>query len=480
MSSPTSNIYRNDRILGLANGELDVSLYRHWGTALAKLLPRGGRFVVSRDGRKDSKQFKKALIEGLVREGIRVIDLGLSPSDLTSYAFESYQMDGLACVTGRSRPQSWNGLEWKLEQPELGFSEQVRQLRLEAENALFSSQTTDTDDDLIDKRKLVEKANISHDWTTWLQSVWYDTPCVPLRVVVDPLYGTWSGLARRTLATIFPQMSFEPLHDEVDPLFGNMIPDLRLLKTITPLCNEVVNRHADLGIILSGDAGAFMLVDSNGVPLQQDEIAWLVLHDLLADALDGESFLYDINCSEKVIDEGCRMGGRPILVPCQESAFVNMMRETGALIGLCSKGGIYFRGIQGNRIVVFAICWFLDYLSQIRTTLSEWRKSIPPFFTTPELYTPIASLEEVAGCLNRCWQTLPKQTLDGISYRLPCGRVNIRMRLDYSMLGFHFEGTDRPNLYQMVTESCHILRDLDYIGLFLNERFQTEMANRGL
>lgn len=461
--------------MGLADSELSDVSFRSWGAALGRLIGPKARFAVTCDMRKHSSAFKAALIQGLCSEGIRVIDLETTPTDIASYACDTLGTEGYAGVTGGNRPPSWNGLTWRLKNSSLSLMEQVQYLNLETQNKMPGENDGPGKSLPPDS---VRTYDVAQDWIAWLQTVWYDTPRVPLKVVVDSMYGNWSPLAWVAIQSVFPEMHVEAIRNEAKDNFGGIIPNSRIGKSITPLCNEIIRRKADLGIAFDNDANLFTIVDGNGIPLIPDEIAWFILHDLLSEALEDEFFLYDSNCSEKVVAEGLRLGGKPVLVAMDEMAFVHEMRQKEALIGIRSDGAIYFRGAYGNRIVVFAFCWFLDYLTQSGRSVAQWRTTAPSFFTTSEIRTPLAALDDVVQRLVAVWPFKPKKTVDGISFRLSKGRINIRKLLDYSQLGFYFEASDRQALFDLVRECSQCLGDLEHIGLFLNEQFQAEIANR--
>lgn len=468
--SGTSSLYRCDHILGLTDVELNAALYRRWGAALGRMLPPRSKYLVTCDNRRHSEEFKVALIAGLVGEGVDVYDLGTVPTNLAAYGYGRVEAAGFAGVGGGSSPADWNGLHWTFAgAPPFPKAEQVERLRNEAENPAPPAERVE----LGGCRPL----EVVYDWISWLQTVWYDTPQVPFRVVIDPLHGNWSFLARRALQAVFPQMFFEAIHDAPDETFGGLIPSCREPRSLSAICTEVDLRRADLGIVLDADAGCFTLVDGNGFALAPEEIAWLVLQNL-GSALKNETFLHDANCSGKIIAEAERLGGMPVPVRRNEECFVAEMKKTGALIGLGSEGEIYFRGAKGNRIVLFACCWFLDYFARLGTSPAEWRNTIPSFFTTSEIRTPPAPLDEVAGRLTARWNVKPVATVEGVRFRCPFGRVDLRAIPDYAQLGFHFEADDRQTLDELVRDCSDALDDLASIGPVLNERFREEATTK--
>jgi phosphomannomutase/phosphoglucomutase len=446
-------------------GELNETLYKSWGESLARMLPGGSKILVTSDFRQSSDLFKAALTEGLLSNGVDVIDLGKIPTDLASYGMDLIPSNACASVTGGTHSPVWNGLRWIIPDSPYSIAVQIDRLRHEAKSppSVLSHQTAEV------VRGNYQTYDVIPQWQTFLQNVWFDMPATPLRIIVDPMYGNWAVLARKTLQACFPQMLFESIHDEPKEDFGGMIPASRCRKSLSTLCNEVVRYRADLGIAFDADASCFSLVDDRGQPLLSEEISWIVLHHLLGNAVNGEIFLHDVNCSEKIIAEGIRLGGFPRIVKSSDHAFLTKMKETNALIGFGFDGSIYFRGVYGRRIVIFSICWFLDYFTRLRMPLSEWRKQFPLFHTTPEIRTPLIPLEEIVQRLTKTWSRSPTSTLEGVRFVVPGGRVHIWHISDFAQLGFHFETDHQSGLHRIFSECCHALEGLDHVSFFLKE-----------
>lgn len=336
--------------------------YYHWGRALGKLAPENSVFVVACDHRFESDNFKQSLVLGLSAEGIGVVDIGKKPNDLAAFAGDRLNTEGIAIVTGGTHPPEVNGLRWRLQNSSQSCHEQMAFLKKSAAEA-------DT------KTKMPQAGTYrfwdpSQEWIHWLQQVWYDTPSVPLKVVLDTVHGSWSQLAGLALHEVFPDFTVEILHDTPEKSFS-----VEASQAVAALGSQVPDRHADLGIVLESD-DLFHLLDDRGQPLSRNEIGWLFLQ-MLGPALENEVFLHGKHCCPELIAEVRRYGGRPLCISGKKLDFVGEMRRTGALIGFGSGGGIYFRGARGNRIVVFALCWILDYLAYLHCPLSIWRTQCP-------------------------------------------------------------------------------------------------------
>jgi len=442
MSRPITSIYRADHILGNIE-ELTTELYRSWGRTLGRLSRVNEGFAVGSDGRESSKMFLDALKEGLADVGVGVLDLGIVPHIATLFALLRDTTDGCAYVSGIGMPYTFNGLRWGLTKCPLSFPEVCETLREDAEQGFVPSEEQ--------RCEVGRFYSFLQDWIDWHQETWFDTPKVPLHVIIDPLHGPWSRLARQALQVIFPYMVFEAIHDDLDPHYGGLIPNAHCAESIKQLCHEVDIRRADFGIVLAGETGRFSVCDDQGVPLSTNELFWLTLQSL-ADAISGEKVLHTITFPAVLLEEVRRLGGEPVLAPSSLMSFPYPMRQTNALVGFDHLGRCFARVCRGHYVSFFAVCWLLDFLARRRVRLSELRQTFPPCFATQELQTPWRELKDVAKLLQAKWNVKPAKTIDGIRFSGPHGHLNLREVRDYSQLAFQFEATNRQMLTQMIYE----------------------------
>ena len=71
-----------------------------------------GPVVIGRDTRRSSTCFRAAVVSGLLSTGCRVIDLGVSPSPLVSFAIREFGASGGIAITGSHNDASWNALKF--------------------------------------------------------------------------------------------------------------------------------------------------------------------------------------------------------------------------------------------------------------------------------------------------------------------------------------------------------------------------------
>jgi phosphomannomutase len=72
----------------------------------------GGPVVIGRDTRSSSPMLRSAVVSGLLSTGCEVIDLGICPSPLVSFAVRDLGAAGGICITGSHNDARWNALKF--------------------------------------------------------------------------------------------------------------------------------------------------------------------------------------------------------------------------------------------------------------------------------------------------------------------------------------------------------------------------------
>ena len=92
--------------------DIPLAVVRALGVAAAReLVGPSGRCVVGRDMRPSSADWVDALAEGLLSEGVDVVDLGLASTDEVSFASGELEA-AAAMVTASHNPAAYNGIKW--------------------------------------------------------------------------------------------------------------------------------------------------------------------------------------------------------------------------------------------------------------------------------------------------------------------------------------------------------------------------------
>ena len=89
---PKTAVFRSYDIRGVYPGDINEEFAGKVGKAFGTLFP--GKVAVGMDARVSGPSLKKALVEGLLSTGARVIDIGLVPTPLLYFAVAKFGLDG--------------------------------------------------------------------------------------------------------------------------------------------------------------------------------------------------------------------------------------------------------------------------------------------------------------------------------------------------------------------------------------------------
>jgi phosphomannomutase/phosphoglucomutase len=106
-------IFREYDIRGVVDKDLTEEAVEQIGTAFGTMVRRkGGTMVTSgRDGRLHSKRLQDALIRGMLKSGMDVVDIGECPTPVLYFSIFHLDAHGGIQVTGSHNPPEFNGLK---------------------------------------------------------------------------------------------------------------------------------------------------------------------------------------------------------------------------------------------------------------------------------------------------------------------------------------------------------------------------------
>ena len=96
--SVSPGVFKAYDIRGIVPGELNPELARQIGRAFIEYL-QAKSIAIGRDMRDSSPEFARALCEGAMAGGAKVIDIGLTTTDMVYFAVPYLELDGGAMVT---------------------------------------------------------------------------------------------------------------------------------------------------------------------------------------------------------------------------------------------------------------------------------------------------------------------------------------------------------------------------------------------
>jgi len=318
-------------IRGRVPDELDRDLATDIGRAFANFLG-ARRVVVGHDIRLTSPEFAEAVVAGLNRAGVDVVEIGQCGTEQVYFATFHLGLDGGIMVTASHNPADYNGL--KLVRSEAR--------PISADSGLADIERRVVSENLVDAPGAGgrESVDLDRDYVEHLLGYVDRSALRPFRVVVN----AGNGGAGKVIDLLEPHLPFrfEKIHHEPDGTFPNGIPNPLLPDHRETTAKAVREAGADIGIAWDGDFDRCFLFDENGTFIEGYYIVGL----LAAQALDrcpGAKIVHDPRLTWNTIEVVRERGGRPIQSKSGHAFIKEVMRREDAAYGGEMSAHHFFR-----------------------------------------------------------------------------------------------------------------------------------------
>lgn len=300
--------------------------------------------VIGYDNRFLSEHFAAECARVITGNGIRVMATAKAvPTPLTAHAIRVFQAGGAIMITASHNPPEYNGIKFIPDYagpalPEVtdAIEEEVRRIQggcriyeldLKEAKALELFKEIDLDRNYFDQVLKVVQPE------TFRQR--------PLKIVVDPMYGSGVGYLDRLL----PELGCEvrAINNYRDPLFGGAIPE-PTDAGLADLKRSVVHYGYDLGLALDADGDRFGIVDEQGDFVNPNCLAYLLLEHLLATRTFRGPVCRSLSTTHN-LDRIAQQNGLSVIETRVGFKYISeCLREKGCILGVEESGGLSIFG----------------------------------------------------------------------------------------------------------------------------------------
>jgi phosphomannomutase/phosphoglucomutase len=374
-----ANIFREYDIRGVAERDLSDELAEGIGRGLGSMLAGDAkdgkplRLAVGRDCRLSSPRLHAALLRGLAKAGVHVVDIGVGPTPMLYFAVYNLGTDGGIQITGSHNPGDENGFKMMRGKASF-FGADIQKLRERIVAKDFGEDRTG--------KGRVEAVDVQDAYVATMKER-FDFSGSNLVFTLDAGNGSGGPLGMRTMKAL--GLSPDPLFCEMDGNFPNHHPDPTVEKNLAALVARVKETRARVGLAYDGDADRIGAVDEHGTVIWGDKLMILFSRGLLADK-PGSTILGEVKCSQTLYDDIAKHGGKPVVWKTGHSLIKTKMKETGAMLAGEMSGHIFFADRYfGYDDAIYAGLRLLEILMKDPRPLSEMLADVPKTFSTPEL-----------------------------------------------------------------------------------------------
>ena len=447
-------IFKAYDVRGVVPDQLDAALCGQIGAAFARFVrdraeaerAAGGtaakpkRVLVARDMRPSGIELAAAFAEGVQRQGLDVVDLGLASTDLVFFAAGRLDAPG-AMFTASHNPAQYNGIKLCLAGARpVGEDTGLGDIRRLAASGVGSAPT---------EVGRIEELDLLDEFAAHVRSFVDIAALRPLRVVAD----TANGMGGLVVPRVFEGLPFELdiLYGDLDGTFPNHPADPIQLENLRDLQARVRATGADVGLAFDGDADRVFLVDDTGEPLSGSTTTAIVAARVL-EREPGATILHNLICSKAVPEVILEHGGTPVRTRVGHSFIKQVMVETGAAFGGEHSAHYYFRDNFRADSGSIAALVVLEQICKAGVPLSELRKPYDRYAASGEINTtvddPAAVIERVAGG----YPDATQDRVDGLTVDLGDWWFNLRPSNTEPLLRLNLEAPTREAVDAHVAE----------------------------
>lgn len=374
------HIFRQYDIRGVVGPDVTAEVAEGIGRAFATLARRrlgkdAPTLAVGRDNRLTSDELAAAVRRGMTAAGVKVVDVGLVPTPVHSFAVAHWGLDGGLQVTGSHNPPAYNGFKMTLGGRSV-FGESIQELRRMIEASDYASGEGS-----------VEERAVMDEYVDFVAGKFAIGR--RLKVVVDCGNGTGSVVAVRLIEALGENVEVIPLFCESDGTFPNHHPDPVVDANLTDVIRKVKETGADLGVAFDGDADRIGAIDDRGEIVRGDTLLLLYGLDLLQKRGAGQKLVFDVKCSQQLPEVFEGAGGVAIMNPTGHSLIKERMKQENALLSGELSGHIMFGDdYYGFDDALYGACLLIAMVARSGRPLSAWLDEFPKFVSTAELRYP--------------------------------------------------------------------------------------------
>jgi phosphomannomutase len=419
---PPAGIFKAYDVRGLYGSELDGDTAFLIGRAFARVLadlrdkPAAELVVgLGHDMRESSPGMAERAQEGLIAEGVRVLNAGQVATEQLYFLVGSRELDGGAMVTASHNPRAYTGIKLLREQAlALSGDAGIQDVRRQIEAGMPDPPGGGS----------VEEVEIGPDFHEHLLGLVDADRISGLKLLA---YGS-DGMAGPMIGPVLEKLDIEVRTAAFDPTpdFPERGPNPMLEENRVEIVERIKEGDVDLAIAWDGDADRCFFFDENAGFCDGDFVCALLARAAL-EKEPGAMILYDPRSSRAVPDTVAALGGRTDLSRVGHAFFKRRMREEGAVFGGEVSGHYYFRDFYCADSGSIPALLMLELIStggrSLGDLMGEFRSK---YFISGEINSEVDDQTAKMAEITARYSDGEITNLDGVSIDYPEWHFNVR------------------------------------------------------
>jgi phosphomannomutase len=430
-------------VRGLVGEELDEGFVADVGGAFARLVRDGASQVaIGHDMRASSPSLAAAFAEGVLAQGLDVVQIGLASTDQLYFASGRLDCPG-AMFTASHNPAAYNGIKLcRAGAKPVGKDTGLTQI---SEEIIAGVPAFDG------PRGTISERDVLADYGEFLRSLVNLAELRPLRVAVDAGNGMGGHTTPAVLGAI-PSITLLPLYFELDGTFPNHEANPLEPANLVDLQAHVVETGADIGLAFDGDADRCFVVDERGHPVSPSAVTALVAARELNREI-GATVIHNLITSRAVPELVAERGGTPVRSRVGHSYIKALMADTGAIFGGEHSAHYYFRDFWGADSGMLAALHVLAALGEQDRALSDLMADYQRYEASGEINFTVTNAEQCVDAVLKLFGSRIHSIdhVDGVTVDLGEGSwFNLRMSNTEPLLRLNVEARSTEEVDEIV------------------------------
>ena len=447
-----TSIFKSYDIRAVYPTQANEELAQKIGRGFAKYLNFPQKVVVARDGRISGESMKNALIEGLIKVGVNVIDVDLASTDMFYYACQKYDLPGIS-VTASHNPKEYTGFKMVKKIPELLSGDAgIKEIK---EYILADDLPSD-----VSVPGTVESQNLRQEFVDYVLSLIDVANLKNFKIHADTANGM-VGPFLKLIDEKLPTIEIIPMFWEIDGNFPNHGGDPLLAENRIEIQKRVPAEGSDLGIMFDPDGDRFFVIDKKGRFIPGDFMT-AILSEYFVKKYPGCSIVYDIRASKIVPETILACGGKALANRVGHTHIKARMKAENAYFGGEVSGHYYFKEffLCDTGLVTFA--YLLDFLSKSDKALEIIvDEMLAKYHISGEINSKIADVPTVLTKIEATYSPniiSPIERMDGMTFEMGDWRFNIRSSNTEPLLRLNLEANTQDLMIQKRDEVLNLIR----------------------
>ena len=421
------NVFKLGRALGTI---INADGYRH-----------SKSIVVGGDIRLSTPSLKASLIDGLLRSGAEVIDIGICSTPYFYYVVEKICCDNGIMVTASHNPKEFNGFKFVLG-PLPVLKEDIERIK-----EVYGAE------DFIDKKGQLDHIDMKSQYIKYVKG-FFDFKYQG-KAIVDFSNGTNSFYFGQTAEEYINNIEY--LNQEPDGNFPGHVPNPAISENLVQISQKIRESGSDIGIAFDSDGDRVIFLDLNGNMVNNDKMLIIIASYLLKNQrkFPIEKVINETKSSVIIQEAMKKVKTETISEKTGHTYIKRRVITEDAICGGEITGHYFYRFLNGRDDGIITALMVLDILEQEGKSIKEIADGIPSYYITEDIRIPFEDkkrneifsyvLEDIKSKGSKVDLT------DGIKMFTPDNSwALLRISISEPLLSLRFEVKDKEKLAGLI------------------------------